>query len=265
MLTSKSRIFQHVHTVASFCNEVSARVKYDTNLNTVHVITATANQYNVFSLSKLAKLYVSDLLPEKISFIAAHEFCIACVCDRKVHVCVRGKVCASYEQHDGKILGALFVGDYIVSWDTQNALHVYHKVSCDSVIRLDLEKRSQISQIIHPKTYMNKVMIGFQSGKLQLWNIKSGKMVHEFTSVSSLESELTCLLQSPVVDVACAGYTCGTILLLNLKTDKVILKLNQNNSKVSRADIVFLFYEFFNGFVSKLHGYSFADDVFCIY
>merc|ERR1712226_767112 len=130
MLTTDSRIFEHVHTVASYCNHVPALVKYDTNLNTVHVITAISNQYNVFSLSKLAKLYVSDLLPGKISFIAAHDFCIACVTDTGIYNCVRGKVVGRYEKHEGKILGVLFIGDFLLSWDDDSSLHIFHKVTC---------------------------------------------------------------------------------------------------------------------------------------
>ena len=235
MLTTKSRIFEHVHTVASFCNEVPARVKYDTNLNTVHIITATSNQYNVFSLAKLAKLYVSDLLPGKISFIAAHEYCIACVCGSKIHNCVRGKIVGSYEEHEAKVLGALFIGDFIVSWDVESELHVYYKVTCEPLIRLPLERKfGKISQAIHPKTYMNKILVGFTNGKLQLWNVKSGKLVHDFTCVGELSSELSCISQSPVVDIVGIGYSCGTILMVNAKTDKVLMKFNQNGSKASQ-------------------------------
>jgi hypothetical protein len=33
----------------------------------------------------------------------------------------------------------------------------------------------------HPDTYLNKVVVGSQQGKLQLWNFKAAAMVHEFS------------------------------------------------------------------------------------
>jgi U3 small nucleolar RNA-associated protein 21 len=32
----------------------------------------------------------------------------------------------------------------------------------------------------HPDTYLNKLVVGSQQGKLQLWNFKAAAMVHEF-------------------------------------------------------------------------------------
>ena len=32
----------------------------------------------------------------------------------------------------------------------------------------------------HPDTYLNKVLVGGTSGRLQLWNFESGQMLHSF-------------------------------------------------------------------------------------
>ena len=37
-----------------------------------------------------------------------------------------------------------------------------------------------ITTVVHPSTYLNKVVFGSQQGSLQLWNIKTSKMLYEF-------------------------------------------------------------------------------------
>ena len=234
MLTSRSRIFEHVHTVASFCGDVGAEVKYDTNLNTIHVITAVGNQYNVYSLSNLAKLYASDLLPSKITCLAAQDYTIACVCDQTIHICVRGKVVASYKEHCASILGIFFMADYVLTWDIDSEIHIFHKVTCECYSTLSLQQSNfSVSAILHPYTYLNKILVGSHSGELQLWNVKTVKRIHEFKKWTFGGSGITCMSQSPVVDVVAIGYSCGTILVCNIKTESLILKFNQNNARVS--------------------------------
>ena len=234
MITSRSRIFEHVHTVASFCGGVGAEVKYDSNLNTIHVITAVGNQYSVYSLSNLAKLYASDLLPSKITRLAVQDYTIACVCNETVHICVRGKIVASYQEHSAPILGICFMGDYILTWNADSEVHIFHKTTCECYSTLSLEQPSfSISAVLHPFTYLNKILVGSHSGELQLWNVKTIKRIYEFKKWTFGGSGVTCLSQSPVVDVVAVGYSCGTLLVSNIKTETSILKFNQNNSRIN--------------------------------
>ena len=38
----------------------------------------------------------------------------------------------------------------------------------------------RITTVVHPSTYLNKVLFGSQQGSLQLWNIKTSKLLYEF-------------------------------------------------------------------------------------
>lgn len=37
-----------------------------------------------------------------------------------------------------------------------------------------------VTAIAHPHTYLNKIILGSQQGTLQLWNIKSNKLIYTF-------------------------------------------------------------------------------------
>lgn len=83
----------------------------------------------------------------------------------------------------------------------------------------------RITTIMHPNTYMNKILLGSEQGQLQLWNIKNIKMIHIF---KGWDSAVTALEQAPAVDVAAIGLKNGRIILHNLKYDESIFDLVQD-------------------------------------
>ena len=82
----------------------------------------------------------------------------------------------------------------------------------------------QITSAVHPSTYLNKILLGSQSGELQLWNIRTNKLIYTF---SGWGSRVMCLAQSPAVDVVGIGLENGTLLMHNLKFDETIMKFQQ--------------------------------------
>ena len=94
----------------------------------------------------------------------------------------------------------------------------------------DPMEEDYINCFIHPSTYLNKVLIGTNSGELQLWNVNTQKLVHSF---SSFKQPIVALVQSPVLDVVAVGLLDGSILLFHLKTDKILLRLIQSHSQVT--------------------------------
>lgn len=38
----------------------------------------------------------------------------------------------------------------------------------------------QVTVVMHPSTYLNKILFGSKQGSLQLWNIKQNKLVYTF-------------------------------------------------------------------------------------
>ena len=126
--------------------------------------------------------------------------------------------------------------------------------------------------IAHPPTYLNKVVVGSAEGRLQLWNVRSEKMVHEFralraSAILELSAEtvattstasgaaakrarsrgfaaaapaagdaaVTVLEPSPVLDVTGVGLADGSVLLLNLRTDSVVMRFRHHGAPAITA------------------------------
>lgn len=62
--------------------------------------------------------------------------------------------------------------------------------------------------VAHPDTYLNKVVVGGQGGRLQLWNFSSGSLIYEFQGIPS-PSTIRCITSSPALDVVGLGLEDG--------------------------------------------------------
>ena len=83
----------------------------------------------------------------------------------------------------------------------------------------------QITALVHPSTYLNKLLIGFGS-RMELYNINSWSQIHKFENYSS---RISVMVQSPAIDVIALGFMDGTIILHNIRLDKVVMKFRQSS------------------------------------
>lgn len=102
--------------------------------------------------------------------------------------------------------------------------------------RVSLPEEFVPTCMIHPHTYLNKVLVGGTKGKLYLLNIRTGKLIHSFSCLSSSaddeEERLTVMKQSPALDTIGVGTSAGNVHLINLKYDKLLFSLYYSGSPV---------------------------------
>jgi U3 small nucleolar RNA-associated protein 21 len=87
--------------------------------------------------------------------------------------------------------------------------------------------------VLHPATYLNKILVGSSQGSLQLWNIRTKSCIHRFSptnlqslpSSSSSPSPITALVQSPAIDVVGIGFASGEISVYDVRADERIMRI----------------------------------------
>jgi U3 small nucleolar RNA-associated protein 21 len=84
--------------------------------------------------------------------------------------------------------------------------------------------------ILHPSTYLNKILIGSKEGAMQLWNIRTRKLIHAFRGWNS---QINCFDQPSVVDVVGIGLENGQIVIHNIRQDKTVAVFTQGEGSVS--------------------------------
>ncbi|KAK2466709.1 hypothetical protein APHAL10511_000967 [Amanita phalloides] len=133
-----------------------------------------------------------------------------------------------------QILALAEDGSRMFSWNTTTAV-------LDSAIEFD-PGFTAIS-ILHPATYVNKVLVASSEGDLHLWNIRSQTCVYKFQASkllalpsahrsNDLNSALTALTQSPAIDVVGVGFTCGNIVIYDIRADERLMRMFMEGGSV---------------------------------
>lgn len=117
------------------------------------------------------------------------------------------------------------------------------------------------TSILHPATYLNKVLIASQEGDMQLWNIRTQCVrsfsiriftefspacrtcIHKFShsqlctlssqqNMGTLSSPITALTQSPALDVVGIGFLSGEISVYDIRADERLMRMYMDNGGI---------------------------------
>ncbi|KAI3945430.1 hypothetical protein MKW92_021987 [Papaver armeniacum] len=131
---------------------------------------------------------------------------------------------ATWSRHSEKVNYLLLFGDHILSVDIKGNLFMWAFKGIEDnlapVGHILLDQKFTPSCIMHPDTYLNKVIIGTQEGSLQLWNVSSKKKLYEF---KGWNSSICCCVSSPALDVVAVGCADGNVHVHNLKYDEELI------------------------------------------
>jgi len=86
---------------------------------------------------------------------------------------------------------------------------------------------------MHPTTYVNKLLFAGDS-KMELWNIIEDEKIYDFKNIlaGKEQTQIKCIVQSPVIHTAAIGFSDGEILIANLYYDEVLLKFQQTEGSI---------------------------------
>lgn len=90
-----------------------------------------------------------------------------------------------------------------------------------------------VSAMLHPSHYQNKLLLGSVQGPLRLVNVTSRKLIYWF---KGFDAPVTCLAQSPAVDVCAVGLSDGRIVLHNLLYDTTLISVRQDGGAITSID-----------------------------
>jgi U3 small nucleolar RNA-associated protein 21 len=138
----------------------------------------------------------------------------------------RGKEVREYVGHSSDIHLLLPFGPHIISIDESNIVKIFEIQTADIYCEIEFDPAVfRITAVMHPSTYLNKILFGSHQGPMQLWNVKTNQLIFTF---KGWNSPVTVVVQAPAVDVVGVGLQDGRIFVHNLKFDEVIMKFQQD-------------------------------------
>jgi U3 small nucleolar RNA-associated protein 21 len=109
--------------------------------------------------------------------------------------------------------------------DACNVVKLFEIDTAEVYLSLNFPKGTfDVTCMVHPVSYLNKILFASQQGTMQLWNMKTSKLVYTY---KSFNSAITCLKQAPAIDVCGIGLEDGRIILHNLKYDETLMTFLQ--------------------------------------
>lgn len=227
------------------------------------VVSSVGNAFHILDIKKLHIVLRSPVLPQSIAamtvastgkgriFVALEIVNEILVFERLSQV---GRL-AGHHKH--RIIGMFVLGSCLVSWSEWEVLIwdlesfqlsgqlpipqqqiPQHNTKKGSTNKEDDDMLDdnigRISCLIHPETYLNKIVVGYRHGcDMQLWNIRTLKHIHSFKSVQpksassiDLSVGITALSLSPHPNVIGVGYSNGLLRLVDIRNDEMLCELH---------------------------------------
>ncbi|RDB22141.1 U3 small nucleolar RNA-associated protein 21 [Hypsizygus marmoreus] len=206
----------------------------------IHLLTCLGRAWALWEGGKMGLLFVGPDAPEQISSLAMDGDAVWAAAGPHAIKYIRGKEILRVTNPLGTTLSFITIfgsqllaltedGSRMLLWDTTDG-------ELDST--LQFEPGFTATSILHPATYLNKVLVSSTQGSLQLWNIRSQTCIHKFP-LSRLQSSpdipqsggmdsscaITALVQSPAIDVVGVGFTSGEISVYDIRADERLMRM----------------------------------------
>lgn len=220
-------IFEPYRAIGYITSEVPFSVQ---RLGTETFVTVSVGKaWQVYNCAKLTLAMVGPQLPKKIRALASFRDYTFAAFGTDIGVFKRSQQVATWSRHSEKVNLLLVFGEYVLSVDIKGNMFIWAfkdvEQNLDPVGHILLEGDFSPSCLMHPDTYLNKVIVGSQEGSMQLWNISTRKKLYDF---KGWNSPIHCCVSSPALDVVAVGCADGTIHVHNVRYDEKIVSFTHS-------------------------------------
>lgn len=226
-MPQSSKIFLKNRALGYVSNHIPCITRYIPIRQETVIVTCVGKALHSYGSNHLSLLTVSDQTEEDISCLTAQGRRIFTAAGSTIHCWKRSSfISSTFNGHASTVHLLLPLGQFLVSVDDSNILKVWVITLQELFLELTFDIQTfKISAIVHPLTYMNKILLGSEQGTMQLWNFKASKLVFSFDGWTA---PITVLEQAPALDVVGVGLGDGRIILHNLKFDETIIEFKQD-------------------------------------
>ncbi|VDD81570.1 unnamed protein product [Mesocestoides corti] len=233
---SPSSIFQPFRALGLASTNVPFVVKYKPHAKEYNILVPIGERFNVYQLPNLKLVGISDCLPGDIAAITSDKHFVYGAVENTIYA-FRGlrHVAFKLEGHSSPISHLLAFGDdYLASYDESSLFIVWNlKTKGKCFGKAFPEDTFCISAICHPSGYGDKLLLGSSQGPLQLWKTSSQKPIYWFKGFGS---SVTCIVQTPAVDVCAIGLGNGQVVLHNLRYDMSLVSVAQDGGAITSIE-----------------------------
>ena len=162
---------------------------YKSSEDTLIASVVGKNAFYVYNTIKLGLVFMSRFIAEEITHIQAAATGLIYTSLKETNEIIAWNKMhrhSVYKGHKEPIIGFIVTTNLIFSLGEQGEFLIFN-VQTGSVVKRFQFKNRGLTGIIHPVTYVNK-MLFFGATKMELWNVIEHERVYEFTMPSPIET-----------------------------------------------------------------------------
>lgn len=229
---SSSRIFRGNRVLGYVSTHVPFVARFIKRRGENLLCTSVGKWFHTYGCAKFRLLSVSGEHPGPITSMSGDNYHVYTASENNIYAWRRGcELKHIYKGHNAPVYILFPFGVHIISIDEDNILRVFDIKEESQFLELEFdEEHFKVSTLCHPPTYLNKILLGSQQGQLQLWNLRTSKLVYTF---QGWKSAVTVTEPAPAVDVVAIALANGKIILHNLRYDRSVIDFTHDWGMVS--------------------------------
>ncbi|KAF7304957.1 WD-REPEATS-REGION domain-containing protein [Mycena kentingensis (nom. inval.)] len=199
----------------------------------LHILTCVGRSWALWEGAKMTLLFVGPDTTEKISWLAMDGDAVWAASGPHAIKYVRGKeVLRATNPLAASLSFITIFGPQILALSEDGRRMLLWSTSTgDLDATIELDPGFTATQILHPATYVNKVLLASSQGDMQLWNIKTETCLQKFSldnlisTPNAPPTAITAIVQSPALDVVGVGLTSGEISVYDIRSDERLMRM----------------------------------------
>lgn len=218
---TSSRIFSGSRVLGYVSTHVPFIARFIKRRGEVLLCTSIGKWFHTYGCNKFRLLSISGEHPGPITCMSGDNYHVYTASENNIYAWRRGcELKHVYKGHNAPIHLLFPFGVHLVSVDEDNVLKLFDIKDETQFLELSFDNNFKIITLCHPPTYLNKILLGGENGVLQLWNLRTAKLVYTF---KGWDSKVLVTEPAPAIDVVAIALENKKIILHNLKYDKTIL------------------------------------------
>ncbi|CCM04722.1 uncharacterized protein FIBRA_06910 [Fibroporia radiculosa] len=226
----------------------------------IHLLTCLGRSWAMWEGGKMALLFVGPDLPQHITSMCMDGNAVWVSSGPTVIKYIRGKEAgrvinplqtdlASVLVFGSQLLALTEDRTRMLIWGTEDEgmlsnsdVILDEQMSAELQATIEFDTDFAATSILHPATYLNKVLVGSLRGSMQLWNIRTQTCIYAFKSSTMLSLStqpshssipaITALVQSPAIDVVGIGFASGEISVFDVRTDERLMRMAMEDGAI---------------------------------
>ncbi|KIK30971.1 hypothetical protein PISMIDRAFT_127201 [Pisolithus microcarpus 441] len=238
--TTEPRLFAPFRALGLITNEIpfcmqTRSHKGATDGPRVHILTCLGKSWALWEGGKMTLLFVGPEVQDPISCVAMDGDAVWCASGLHAIKYIRGKEVLRVTNPLGSALSSLILfGSHLLALTGDGTRMLIWDVSGPSLFAtIHFDIGFTAARMLHPATYLNKVLVASREGQMQLWNIRTQTCIHTIStsklltvsSSSPLSSPIVALAQSPAIDVVGVGSMSGEISVYDIRADERLMRM----------------------------------------